>query len=63
MIIAENRLLLLLLSKLFDRYQRKNSNLTKSKEQEYIWQSTQSIDDSILKQTRQILKRRLEDIK
>lgn len=62
MLIAENKILLSILSMLLNRYQTKNDLLKKSINPSLKWESVQTNEETTFKQFRMILKRRLEEL-
>jgi hypothetical protein len=62
LLIAENKILLSILSMALNRYQIKNDILKKSRDSGSTWISVETNEEKTLKQFRMILKRRLEEL-
>lgn len=62
LLIAENKILLSILSMTLNRYQIKNDILKKSRNPGSTWVSVDTNEETTLKQFRMILKRRLEEL-
>jgi hypothetical protein len=62
LLIAENKILLSILSMALNRYQIKNDILKNSRDSGSTWISVETNEEKTLKQFRMILKRRLEEL-